>query len=73
MANKFTTFKVDDMHCESCPKLIKMDLEEAKGVVSVRTALETKTVVIEYDDSLTNIDKLIEVIRNSGYTAFPLA
>jgi copper chaperone CopZ len=70
---KFITFKVNDMHCESCPKLIKMDLDEAVGVVSVKAILETKTVVVEYNDALTDIDKLIEVIKNSGYTAFPLA
>jgi len=66
------TFKVEDMHCESCPKLIKMDLEETPGVMAVNATLATKTVTVEYDEVMTNVDKLVEVIKNSGYTAAPL-
>lgn len=60
------------MHCESCPKLIKMELEETPGVVGVDTSLETKTVAVEYDSTITDVNKLGEVIKNSGYTALPL-
>lgn len=70
---KMISFKVNDMHCESCPKLIKMDLEETSGVISVEALLQTKTVTVKYDDTFIDIDKLIDVIKNSGYTASPLA
>jgi copper chaperone CopZ len=42
-------------------------------VVSVEALLQTKTVTVKYDDTFIDIDKLIDVIKNSGYTASPLA
>lgn len=71
--NQTVTFNVSDMHCPSCPKLIQMDLEDTPGVITVTASLETKKVFIQYDDSLLDVDKLIAVIKNSGYTAALLA
>lgn len=64
-----TTFLVSDMHCESCPKVIAMDLEDTPGVATVNASLQTKKVDVEFDPTLTSPDKLIEVIKTSGYTA----
>jgi copper chaperone CopZ len=67
------TFQVNDMHCPSCPRLIQMDLEDHPGVVAASATLETKLVVVEYDPNAVSITDLIQVIKDSGYTANPLA
>lgn len=72
MNTQTITFQVSDMHCPSCPKIIKMDLEDNPGVIMVNSSLESKTVVVQYDPSLINVDKLMEIIKNSGYSANPL-
>lgn len=57
------------MHCPSCPRVIKMDLEEAPGVTSVIASLDTKSVIVEYDPSIQTPQSLIGIIKTSGYTA----
>lgn len=69
MTNQKNTFKVSDMHCPSCPKLIQMDLEDTNGVISVDANLETKLVTVEFDSDKLNSEDLIKIIKNSGYTA----
>ncbi len=63
------TFKVNDMHCASCPRLIQMDLEDKPGVIAVNANLETKLVVVEYDPVNLSVLELIQTIKDSGYTA----
>lgn len=67
--NNNITFKVDDMHCASCPKLIQMDLRQKKGVLTANASLDTKLVDIEYDNALISLVELISTIKESGYTA----
>jgi copper chaperone CopZ len=69
MSNQNIILKVADMHCSSCPKLIQMDLEDTQGVVSVNADLETKLVKVEFDSAQVSPEKLIQIIKNAGYTA----
>ena len=69
MNTQTTTFKVSDMHCSSCPRLIQMDLEDKPGVVAVNASLDTKLVVVEYDPASITINDLINTIKDSGYVA----
>jgi len=69
MNTQTTTFKVSDMHCPSCPRLIQMDLEDKPGVVAVNASLDTKLVVVEYDPASITINDLINTIKDSGYVA----
>lgn len=69
MNSQTTTFKVSDMHCPSCPRLIQLDLEEKPGVMAVNANLETKLVVVEYDPTNISIPELINSVQESGYTA----
>jgi len=69
MSNQKVVFGVEDMHCESCPKLIKITLEEINGVVEVGTSLESKTVEVSYDPSKTSVGLLMTAIGEIGYTA----
>lgn len=69
MNTQIVTLKVPDMHCESCPKLIKMDLLDNAGVIDVTALLESKTVEVNFDSEKISIDKIISIIKESGYTA----
>jgi len=69
MNSQTITFKVSDMHCPSCPRLIQLDLEEKPGVVAVNANLETKLVVVEFDPNNISNTELINTIKESGYTA----
>ena len=75
MSQQTITFLVNDMHCSSCPKLIKMTLEELPGVSAVEASLESKKVTVAYDPVLVPVDKLVQSIKDDGYTpeVIPLA
>lgn len=67
--NKQTSFAVADMHCESCPKLISLNLRGLKGVKSVDAKLATKQVDVEYNPKMVSGEELIANIKEAGYTA----
>lgn len=69
MNSQTITFKVKDMHCPSCPRLIQQDLEDKPGVVAVNANLETSLVVVEFDQNSISNNELINTIKESGYTA----
>lgn len=65
-------FKITDMHCTSCAINIDMDLEDLAGILSARTSYAKQETEVEYDLELVDDDKIIEVIKTTGYTASPL-
>ena len=67
--NKIINLKVPDMHCDSCPKLIKITLLAIDGVTEVTASLQTKTVVVSFDPLKTSIAALINSIKEVGYVA----
>lgn len=56
------------MHCESCPKLINMTLEEIPGVVSSKASLKDKTVLVSHTEKVSP-ELLISAIEETGYNA----
>ena len=58
-----------EMHCENCEKKIKGNIRFEKGVKSIKTDLNTKTVTIEYDAEKTNVQSLIQGFRKIKYEA----
>ncbi|MDP4009942.1 MAG: cation transporter [Candidatus Shapirobacteria bacterium] len=63
------TFSIPDMHCPSCPKLIKLTLLDIDGVNEVEASLDTKKVVVNFDSQKTSVVSLINSIKETGYTA----
>ena len=49
-----------EMHCTGCEKKIKENIRFEKGVKSIKTNLEDKTVTIEYDADKTNVEAIIK-------------
>ncbi|RPH32862.1 MAG: heavy-metal-associated domain-containing protein [Bacteroidales bacterium] len=55
------------LHCKSCQKKVEREIAFEKGVKSVTTNLEEKTVTIKYDASKNTDEKLADAIKKLGY------
>ncbi len=58
-----------EMHCTGCEKKIKENIRFEKGIKSIKTNLDDKTVIIEYDADKTNVKNIIEGFKKIKYEA----
>ena len=58
-----------EMHCTGCEKKIKENIRFEKGVKSIKTNLEDKTVTIDYDADKTTVPAIIEGFKKIKYEA----
>ncbi|MFH0955709.1 MAG: heavy metal translocating P-type ATPase [Candidatus Falkowbacteria bacterium] len=70
---KKTNLQISGMHCASCATLINKSLSGAPGVKSANVNYATAKASIEYDEKIIDENKLIDLIKKSGYSAEPLA
>lgn len=63
MANS-TKYKIGGMDCDSCAKMIELDLEDA-GIKSCKCSYPNQSLVIEEDH---NSEVVIETVKKSGYS-----
>ena len=54
-----------EMHCENCEKKIKDNIRFEKGIKSIKTNLDDKTVTIEYDADKTNVQNIIQGFKKN--------
>ena len=57
------------MHCANCEKKIKDNIRFEKGIKSIKTNLDDKTVIIEYDADKTTVPAIIEGFKKIKYEA----
>ena len=60
--------KIVGMHCESCEKLIQMELGDTAGVLESEIDAKTGTGLIKTEDSIES-DAVIEAVKKAGYKA----
>ena len=58
-----------EMHCTGCEKKIKDNIRFEKGIKSIKTNLEDKTVTIEYDADKTTVEDIIKGFEKIKYEA----
>jgi|TARA_B100002003_G_C14065329_1_gene512696 copper chaperone CopZ len=58
---------VEGMHCPSCEILISDELKELNGVKHVKVDHKLESVNVKFDQSKTNKQEIIEVIKKEGY------
>lgn len=58
-----------EMHCAGCEKKIKDNIRFEKGIKSITTNLDDKTIIIEYDADKTNVQNIIEGFKKISYEA----
>lgn len=64
------TFAITGMATPSCPVLVKTAVGKIKGVKSVEADLESRSARVEYDESVTSPQEILEVIRDqTGFGA----
>jgi copper chaperone len=62
-------FRVDGMHCASCPPLIDDVVEDVPGIRSVHTDLDAGRSTVELDTTLATAQQVIDTISSLGYRA----
>lgn len=63
-------FSVRDLDCATCALVIERQLKKVEGVKNVRTALMLNKVFIDYDESKTDISKIMQAIDKAGYSNY---
>ncbi len=62
------TLAVDNLFCATCPYIVKQVLAKVPGVRVVEVSYETKTAVVTFEDSETDVAALTEA---TGCVVFP--
>ena len=57
--------KIKGMHCNSCAKLIEMELEDKVNKIEV--SYERGNAVIDFDNNKITEDEIKKIIRKEGF------
>lgn len=68
MAEKKITLKITDMSCASCAQTVEKALNKADGVSEAQVNFAAEKAYVTFDPQQNSRAKLIEVIKNSGYS-----
>lgn len=58
---------IEGMHCESCAKLIEMELKDKVNKIKIDSV--KNTAEIDFDEKRINKEEVIKKINNLGYKA----
>lgn len=61
------TLDVPGMFCATCPFTVRKSLEKLPGISEVKTSLETRTAIVEYDSKKVSIEKIMKATTDAGY------
>lgn len=62
-------FRVTGMSCASCSSHVERAVRKMPGVNNVEVNLLSGAMTVDYDSNLTNSDKIIHSVKDSGYGA----
>lgn len=63
---KKMVLNIEGMHCSSCEKLIKDDLEEL-GVEKAEASHKKGNVAVLFDESKISLERIKKAIEDEGY------
>jgi Cu+-exporting ATPase len=66
---KKAEYDVLGLHCVSCSTAISKLLSKTKGVSDVEVILAESKVLVSYDETLVNDQKIVEQVGRLGYKA----
>lgn len=69
MADTKLKLKILDMHCSGCAMSIDGDLEDTEGVIESRTNYAKQVCEVMFEQNKISEDKIIEIVKQTGYTA----
>ncbi|MEM3228842.1 MAG: heavy-metal-associated domain-containing protein, partial [Fervidicoccaceae archaeon] len=61
--------KIIGIDCPTCVYAINKSLLKVIGFMKLEVDVSSGVAIIEYDNSLTNLNKIYEAIREAGYDA----
>ena len=64
-----TTLNVTGMTCNHCVHAVKTALEGVDGVRSARVDLDAGTALVDYDDSVAELQAMGTAVAEAGYQA----
>lgn len=67
MGEKKIALKITDMSCASCAQAVEKGLKKAEGVIEAQVNFASEKAYIKFDPEKSSREKLIEVVRNTGY------
>ena len=62
-----TTLHIPGIHCGHCQNSIEGALSELEGVRSARVSVPDRTVDVDYDESVVDLDAIKDTIVEQGY------
>lgn len=66
---KKTKFNVQGMTCSSCKAHVEKAVNNLDGVQSVNVNLLSNNMIVEYNESILDNDKVIDAVNSAGYSA----
>ena len=66
---KKVTLDITGMHCASCSTTINRALSKSEGVIKANVNLTTSKGTVEYDETRTDVDRLIKTVGSKGFGA----
>jgi copper chaperone CopZ len=68
-AEKVTCLKITKISSVKVMKKVKSVLTETEGIINVLTSYKTKSVILVFDDKLTNVEKIIATLKKANFSA----
>ncbi|CAG8449526.1 10508_t:CDS:1 [Diversispora eburnea] len=67
-SNLSITLPIKGMSCMSCVNSITKALSSTPGIINVIVSLQDNNALIEYNSAIISQDKIVECIKNAGFT-----
>jgi copper chaperone CopZ len=64
------TFRVEGMHCSSCPMEVESIEDDLPGIKQVSASYQKGTMVVEFDETRVSEAQIIAAVARRGYQAF---
>jgi mercuric ion binding protein len=65
-------FSIDKMTCATCPITVRKAMQRVDGVEEVTVDLDSKTAIVVYDASLTDVEEIAASSSDVGFPATPI-
>ena len=64
---------IPEISCGHCTSSIDGALKDLPGIIAVSSSVEEKTTTVEFEEALTSVGAIIEVIDDIGFAATEIA
>lgn len=63
-------FDIQGMTCSSCSSHVERAVSKLDGIKNINVNLLSNNMIVEYDESLLNNDKIIKAVEDAGYRSY---